>query len=54
MSGYVTGQSIKAKNIDQDLEIVFVDNLLQECTCIELYGHDAKPYKVKFDDIVEG
>lgn len=51
---YVTGQSIKAKNINQDLEIVFVDNLLQECTCIELYGHDAKPYKVKFDDILEG
>ena len=48
----VTGQTIKSKNFPNlMLEIVFVDHLTEECICTELHSHDAKQFKVKFDDI---
>lgn len=48
----VTGQAIKSKKIpNKQLEIIFIDNLTEECICTELYSHDAKQIKVKFDDI---
>ena len=48
----VIGQAIKSKNFPNlMLEIVFVDNLTEECICTELYSHDARRYTVKFDDI---
>ena len=48
----ITGQKIKSKKIPgKQLEIVFVDNLTEECICTELYSHDARRYTVKFDDI---
>ena len=48
----ITGQVIKSKKVPNlMLEIVFVDNLTEECICTELFSHDAKQFKVKFDDI---
>lgn len=49
--GLDVGQSIKSKKLDINLEIIVIDNLLQECTCVELYSHDAKQFKVKFEDV---
>ena len=48
----VIGQSVKSKKMPNlNLEIVFVDNLTEECICTELYSHDARRYTVKYDDI---
>ena len=50
--GYITGQAINSKSVENiRLEIVAVDELLQECICVEINSHDAKRYKVKFSDI---
>jgi hypothetical protein len=50
--GYITGQAIKSKKvIGINLEIIVVDELLQECICIELNSHDAKRINVKFEDV---
>lgn len=52
--GYITGQAIKSKKVTGiSLEIVAVDELLQECICIELNSHDAKRINVKFEDVEE-
>jgi hypothetical protein len=49
----MTGQAIKSKKEpDKNLEIIFVDNLTNECICTELYSHDAKRHTVKFEDII--
>ena len=46
------GQAIKSKRLKNiNLEVIFIDNLLNECICTELFSHDVKQIKVKFDDI---
>ena len=48
----ITGEQIKSKNIpNKQLEIISIDHLTEECICTELFSHDAKQFKVKFDDI---
>jgi hypothetical protein len=51
---YITGQAIKSKKVTGiNLEIVAIDELMQECICIELNSHDAKRFNVKFEDVEE-
>lgn len=48
----VKGQVIKSRKApNKQLEIIFIDHLTEECICTELFSHDAKQFKVKFDDI---
>lgn len=49
-----TGQVIKSKSIDKNLEIIFVDDLTEELICIELNSCNGQRYKVKFSEILEG
>lgn len=49
-----TGQVIKSKSVDKNLEIVFIDNLTKECICIEANSQNAERHAIKFGDVLEG